>query len=75
MPITATDLRQNLYKILDEIIRSGNPVEIKRKGSLLKIIPEKNAKVFDLLEDHNVIVGDPEDIVHLDWSTNWSEDI
>ncbi|MBT4290882.1 MAG: type II toxin-antitoxin system Phd/YefM family antitoxin [Deltaproteobacteria bacterium] len=75
MTITATDLRQNLYKILDEIISTGNPVEIKRKGHLLKIIPEKNVKVFDLLENHDVIIGDPEDIVHMDWSTNWNEEI
>ncbi len=33
-----------------------------------------NAKVLDLLEDHNVIIGDPEDIFHLDWSSKWNED-
>ena len=71
MAITATALRQNLYRILDEIISTGIPVEIKRKGTVLKIVPEKNTNVFDLLEDHDTIVGDAEDIVHMDWSGEW----
>ena len=72
MPITATDLRQNLYNILDEIIKTGIPVEIKRKGELLRIIPEKNISVFDLLESHDTIIGDAEDIVQMGWSGTWN---
>ena len=75
MPITATDLRQNLYNILDEIIKTGIPVEIKRKGELLRIIPEKNISVFDLLESHDTIIGNAEDIVQMDWSDTWNGEI
>ena len=42
MIFTATKLRQNLYNILDGVIDSGIPVEIERKGVLLKIVPEKS---------------------------------
>ncbi len=75
MPITATDLRQNLYNILDEIIKTGIPVEINRKGELLKIIPERNSSVFDLLENHDTINGDAEDIVHMDCSGTWNGEL
>jgi hypothetical protein len=68
--IKATKLRQNLYRILDDILKSGVPVEIERNGRVLKIIPEKVNKL-DNLEKHEVINGDPEELVHLDWSSEW----
>ncbi len=68
--IKATKLRQNLYRILDEILESGVPVEIERNGRVLKIIPEKVNKLGNL-EKHEVINGDPEELVHLDWSKEW----
>ncbi len=34
---TASHLRQNIYRILDEVIETGQPVEIERKGSVVRI--------------------------------------
>ena len=48
--ISATKLRQNLYIILDSVVDSGIPVEIERKGRILKIIPEKRSSKWDRLE-------------------------
>ncbi len=72
MKIKATKLRQNLYRILDDILQTGIPVEIERNGRVLKIIPEKINKLVNL-EKHDVIIGDPEGIVHMDWSSEWHE--
>lgn len=72
MAYTATKLRQNLYNILDNIIDNGIPVEIERKGVILKIIPEKQKSKWDRLETHNIINGDPESIVSIDWSKDWN---
>ncbi|MCD6398285.1 MAG: hypothetical protein J7L71_12180 [Spirochaetaceae bacterium] len=72
MVYTATKLRQNLYNILDSIIDNGIPVEIKRKGVILKIVPEKTVSKWKRLEPHNVIIGDPESIVSIDWSKEWN---
>ena len=72
MVYTATKLRQNLYNILDSVIDKGIPVEIKRKGVILKIIPEKPVSKWDRLESHSVINGDPESIVSTDWSKEWN---
>ncbi len=74
MVYSATKLRQNLYNILDAIIESGIPVEIERKGHKLKILPEKPVSKFSLLEDHDVINGDPESLVSIDWSGTWNSD-
>ena len=72
MAYTATKLRQNLYNILDSVIDNGIPVEIERKGVILKIIPEKPVSKWDRLETHNIINGDPESIVSMDWSGEWN---
>jgi hypothetical protein len=74
MSIKATTLRQNIYSILDQVIESGIPVEIERKGHLLKIIAEKPHKKLERLEKHDIIVGNPDDIIHIDWSQYWGEE-
>ena len=72
MIYSATKLRQNLYNILDGIIDNGVPVEIERKGVILRIIPEEQVKKWERLDPHDVINGDPEDIVSMDWSRTWN---
>ena len=32
MSLSLTEFRANLYKIVDEVIRTGMPIEIERKG-------------------------------------------
>jgi len=73
MTYSATKLRQNLYNILDSVIEDGVPVEIERKGHILRIVPERPTKRWDRLEPHQVINGDPESIVSMDWSDQWNE--
>lgn len=72
MRISATRLRQNLYNILDQVLETGEPAEIERNGKVLRIVPENQTSLFDRLEPHpEAIVGDPEDLVHMDWSSSW----
>jgi prevent-host-death family protein len=73
MRLTATEFRQNLYHILDEVLEKGIPIEIERKGEILKIVPEKPVGKLEKLELHQTIVGDPESIVNIDWSGYWKE--
>lgn len=70
-PLTPSRLRANLYRILDQVLATGEPVIIHRKGRRLKIVVEEPRR-FDLLEPHpDYIQGDPEDLVHIDWSGEW----
>jgi len=68
---TASDLRANVYRVLDSVLESGVPVEIERKGRVLKIVPEARASKLSRLVKRPYLRGDAEDIVHLDWSSDW----
>jgi hypothetical protein len=72
MKVTASKLRENIYGILDQALE-GVPVEVVRKGKILRIIPEVKPDKLSRLKKRNCIVGDPDDIVHMDWLSEWTE--
>jgi hypothetical protein len=69
MKRTPTDLRAHLYEVLDHVAKTGRPVSVMRGGVALSIIRDKAApktrKVARTLR--NLIEGDPDALVHLDW--------
>lgn len=66
--ITPTQLRKNLYNLLDEVINTGVPIQINRGGKILQITPvEKVHKLDNLISRPDVICGNPDDIVNLTW--------
>ena len=71
MRITASALRQDIYRILDRVLETGEIVEIERKGKVLRILPPEPLRRLDRLPRREYTVGDPEDFVHLDWSDEW----
>ena len=73
MSITASKLRENVYRILDEAIESGKPVEVVRKGVTVIIVPPKRVSKMANLKKRKVFVGDVEDIIGMDWSKEWTE--
>jgi len=74
MRITASKLRENVYRILDDAIATGMPVEVLRKGVIVRIVPEKQTSKLDRLKKkRNVFAGDPDDIIGMDWSRYWSK--
>ena len=66
--ISATKLRQHLYNILDSVVDTGVPVEVERRGRLLRIVADEPGSKWDRLTPHQVVVGDPDELVHIDWS-------
>lgn len=73
MKITASKLRENIYNILDEALETGVPVEVERKGRVLKIVPPPKVDKLAKLKKRKALVGDPESIVHMNWLKYWSE--
>ena len=73
MRVTASKLRENVYQILDEALATGVPVEVIRKGKVLKIVPDKPVSKLDRLRTRKVFVGDVEDIIGMDWSKECTE--
>jgi hypothetical protein len=73
MKVTASRLRENIYSILDQVAETGVPVEIERKGRILRIVADQKPSKLDRLKKRSLIVGNPDDLTHMDWSTEWSE--
>ena len=74
MKVTPTQLRQNIYAILDEVLDKGVPVEVVRKGKILRIVPEQKTSKLDRIRGLGKLwVGDPDDIFKIDWMKNWRE--
>ena len=73
MPISATALRQNMYRILDEVIETGKPVEVLRKGTVLTIGAKGQPSRLSRLKKRKVFDGDPDEIIGMDWLKEWSE--
>ena len=66
--VSPTELRTNIYHLLDEVLRTGLPLEVRRGGRRLRIVPvEQPQKLAGLIPRPEVIVGDPEDLVELSW--------
>jgi hypothetical protein len=73
MTITASRLRKNIYRMLDEVAETGVPIQIRRKGAFLRIIAEGTTDKLANLKVRKVLRCKPEEIVHLDWSGEWKE--
>ena len=71
MVLTASKLRENIYRILDRVLETGIPVEVRRKGRTLRIVATDPPSRIARLERRPYLLEDPEDIVHLDWSKEW----
>jgi len=72
MPLKATTLRAQLYKVLDKVLATGEPVDVLRHGKIIRLVPAVPPAKLDRLESRpGVIVGDPDELIHLDWSDTW----
>ncbi|MBF0479312.1 MAG: type II toxin-antitoxin system Phd/YefM family antitoxin [Candidatus Omnitrophica bacterium] len=70
--MTTSHFRQNIYKLLDRIAETGIPLEIGGKGRRFKIVPEVKIKKLAHLKKRSGLKGKPEDLVHLDWTSEWN---
>ena len=69
--VTATELRGNIYQLLEEVLTTGVPLEVKKGGKKLRIMPVEDVdKLKNLTYQPEVIRGDPEDLVHMEWEGN-----
>ncbi len=76
MKITATRLRSELYRILDRVLETGEAVEVTRAEGTIVIKPlasERRAKPRRKKARTNpdLVVGNPDDLIHFDWVGHW----
>ncbi len=66
--VTPTELRTNIYQLLEEVLKTGVPLEIKKGEQKLRIIPvEAKDKFQNLLARPEAIQGDPDELVEISW--------
>ncbi len=81
MKTTASHLRANIYKLLDQVLETGEPIEVERNGQVLKLVPPgyvepkpykapKN-KLSQLKDRKSFYKCDPEDLFQNDWLKDW----
>ena len=76
MAVSASALRADIYRLLDRVIETGEPLEIDRNGVILRVVgPMRTSWLDRLPRRDDVIVGDPEDLVDTDWSGEWSPEL
>lgn len=73
MAITPSKLRADIYRLLDAVLETGEPLVIERNGRTLRIVPDppERCRIEDLPKHADGLIGDPHDIVHMDWSSEW----
>ena len=74
--VTPTQLRTNIYNLLDEVLKTGLPLEIKKGDKKLRIVPvDAINKLKNLIARPDVIQGDPDDLVEIDWMDDVNLDL
>ncbi len=75
MSVTPTELRADLYRLLDHVIETGEPLLVRRGNATLRIVLDERPsdappRLPPLRAD--LVVGDPDDLVHVDWTAEWA---
>jgi len=75
-PLTATQLRTRIYKVLDWVLATGQPQEIIRNGQRLLIIPvSKPKRDLEKRPKRQAIACTPEELVETHWDESWRPDL
>ena len=70
--LTATHLRAKLFKTLDQVIVTGESVEIQRPGGCVRLVAAESSGRLARLRPHpGTIIGNPDDLADLSWEDVW----
>ena len=72
--MTLTELRKHIYTVVEDVIKTGKTIEIQSKGKTVLLSPGRREGKIERLRKAarpRAIVGDPEEIIHLDWEKEW----
>ena len=72
--MTLTELRKNIYSVFNEVLNTGKTIEIHSKGKTVVLSPGKRGGKLERLRKAappRAIVGNPDDLIHLDWEKEW----
>jgi antitoxin (DNA-binding transcriptional repressor) of toxin-antitoxin stability system len=74
MAISPSALRADIYNLIDRVIETGEPLEIERRGVIVRLVPPSPSRswIEELPRRDGVITGDPDDLPDVDLSGHWS---
>ncbi|HCM27825.1 MAG: hypothetical protein A2Z99_08605 [Treponema sp. GWB1_62_6] len=75
MNTTATDLRTHLYTWLDRIAETGEVLEVRRKGVLLRISREPSVSRLERIPKRPTMLVGPDEIVEQGWADAWKGEL
>ncbi|NJM16818.1 MAG: hypothetical protein HC896_16905 [Bacteroidales bacterium] len=58
---------------MDKAIETGQSLEVKRKGVIVKIVPPPQKNKLDNIVKREGLNCKPEDLLNIDWSKEWKE--
>lgn len=81
MKISPTALRKNLYHLLDQVLESGQPIIVQRKGRELVISEKKRKGIYQIMDERMSQVEETspkmseEELQGLDenWEADWEQ--
>ena len=76
MVVTVDEIKSDIEGVLGRLIESDDAAEFEANGKRWQIVAKpKASKLSQLVPRPGLIVGDPEDLVRIDWSENWNADL
>ena len=70
------EIKQAFDHVLENVVSTATPIQFEFKGKTLMISVVNGTDKFACLEPHpDCLVGDPEEIVHVDWSGEVHHDL
>jgi hypothetical protein len=73
--LTATQLRANLFRTLDQVAATGEAISIERPAGTLRIVPAHTSRLGALKPHPGIITGDAADLAELSWEGSWQPTI
>ncbi len=72
-PMTPTELRNDIYRVLDDVLQSGVPQEIIRGSRTLLLVPagSRRLRLADLPR-REALACSPDELVATSWDQEWS---
>ena len=80
MIVSVTKLRKELFKLMDQIAQSGEPVFVERNGIKIKISRDESSEIskFDRIKEfqgESVLKCPIEEIENIEWDSVWEPHI
>lgn len=74
-PLTATELRRDIYNVLDRVLETGSPQEVVRHDQRLLIVPaEPKRRRFEDFPKRRARTCSVDELVQTTWDRSWNRD-